>query len=556
MGLRTFRALTLAMMAALLVLMPIPLHASNGDEDGNNPPEHKQDDARHGWARDSVQRRTPAPIGDQGEIGDHLDQNRINSGEARFQEIFSQGAKLFQARFNKLDGQGRPTFTNQGPRPAVNENFIRTGGPDSGSCWSCHNIPRSGGGGDFNSLMFTGLHFRNPPEMNTLTSLTNHRTGPSVFGDGLKEMLAREISDELRAIRAAAKAEALSSGQSVTKPLVSKGVSYGSITAQADGKIDPTGIQGIDWDLVVKPFTFKGNGTSLRGFPIGGSLLHHGMQAFERFGDVDADNDGVPATPGTGTNELSIGDVTAMTVWMAAIPPPGRVMPKDKGRRAAVLRGEQVFSEIDCATCHTPVMYLDGKDFSEPSPFNTGTTILTVGALASQGAQPFRFDLTRQGPGPRPETTRDGRVIVRLFSDLKRHNITDPSGKLSDEFAGGFGLVAGSPGVLEPSSAGVAALNTGIVHTVPNSAAPLLSSNVFITQPLWGVGSTSPYGHRGDLSTLTEAILVHGNEAAGSRAKWTGLSQSDKDCLIEFLRSLQVVPVDAPLVTDEGDNVR
>lgn len=546
MSLRTFRVFARATpvpgLVMLLALVCTPAVASNGDPDGDNPPEHQNDTNRSGWVVESVRTRDAEPVGERGVLGDHLDQGRINSGAAGFEEISSHGKHLFQARFNKLDGQGRPTFTNSGPRAPVNENFIRTSGPDSGSCWSCHNIPRSGGGGDFNSLMFTGLHFRDPPEFNTVTTLTNHRAGPSVFGDGLKEMLAREMSAELRATRAAAKAEALSSGQVVTKPLASKGVSFGTIKAMPDGKIDPTGIRGVDWDLVVKPFTFKGNGTSLRGFPVGGSLLHLGMQAVERFSHADADSDGV-------IDELSIGDVTAMTVWMAQLPPPGRVLPRNPGRRAAALKGEAIFVEIDCATCHTPTMLLNGRAFTEPSPFNTGNTILTVPALAAQGAKPFSFDLAKQGAGPRPATDHDGRVVVNLFSDLKRHNICDPSGRLSDETAGGFPST--------PSSAGIAALNAGIVHTVPNSAAPPLGPNVLLTTPLWGIGSTSPYGHRGDQSSLTESILAHGGEAAGSRTKWTLLSQDDKDCLIEFLRSLQIRPEGTnQLVGEEGDDVR
>ena len=44
-------------------------------------------------------------------------------------------------------------------------------------------------------------------------------------------MLADEITAQLRALRAAAVAEAGASGHAVTRALVAKGVAYGSITA-------------------------------------------------------------------------------------------------------------------------------------------------------------------------------------------------------------------------------------------------------------------------------------------------------------------------------------
>ena len=39
---------------------------------------------------------------------------------------------------------------------------------------------------------------------------------------------------------------------------------------------------------------------------------------------------------------------------------------------------------------------------------------------------------------------------------------------------------------------------------------------MFLTENLWGVGSTAPYLHDGRATTLTEAILEHGGEAQNS----------------------------------------
>ena len=35
----------------------------------------------------------------------------------------------------------------------------------------------------------------------------------------------------------------------------------------------------------------------------------------------------------------------------------------------------------------------------------------------------------------------------------------------------------------------------------------------FMTEPLWGVGTTAPYGHDGRSGTLEDVILRHGGEA-------------------------------------------
>lgn len=42
--------------------------------------------------------------------------------------------------------------------------------------------------------------------------------------------------------------------------------------------------------------------------------------------------------------------------------------------------------------------------------------------------------------------------------------------------------------------------------------------SMFLTEALWGVGSTAPYLHDGRATTLTEAILCHGGEGADSRS--------------------------------------
>ena len=66
----------------------------------------------------------------------------------------------------------------------------------------------------------------------------------------------------------------------------------------------------------------------------------------------------------------------------------------------------------------------------------------------------------------------------------------------------------------------------------------------FMTEPLWGVGSSAPYGHDGRSINLREVILRHGGEALASRNKFAKLPESQKSALLEFLNSLVLFPPD------------
>src|SRR5205085_3880035 len=52
------------------------------------------------------------------------------------------------------------------------------------------------------------------------------------------------------------------------------------------------------------------------------------------------------------------------------------------------------------------------------------------------------------------------------------------------------------------------------------------------TSPLWGVGSTAPYGHDGANLTLDEVIRRHGGEALDARKAYTALSRPERKQVI------------------------
>ena len=66
-----------------------------------------------------------------------------------------------------------------------------------------------------------------------------------------------------------------------------------------------------------------------------------------------------------------------------------------------------------------------------------------------------------------------------------------------------------------------------------------------MTEPLWGVGSSAPYGHDGRSINLMNVILRHGGEAQESRNRFSRLPRRHKSEIIAFLRSLILFPPDS-----------
>ena len=94
------------------------------------------------------------------------------------------------------------------------------------------------------------------------------------------------MTSDLHAVRDEARREASKSGGEVTMELWSKGIGFGRITARPDGTIGMDELEGVDTDLIVRPFMQKGTIVSLREFAVKAMNQHFGMQASERFGDA------------------------------------------------------------------------------------------------------------------------------------------------------------------------------------------------------------------------------------------------------------------------------
>ena len=419
-------------------------------------------------------------------------------------DLIAAGNLLFDARFTINDGAGRPLATQavipthfKHPRETL---FQRASGPDSNACSSCHNLPQSGGAGDFVANVFTSGGTESADFDTVDPQFSNERNTNHMFGSGLQELLAREMTADLKALRDDGLKTARQTGAPVTVALETKGVSFGEIVVSPDGMLDTAGIEGIDADLVVRPFSQKGVFPSLRNFTVNVLNAHHGIQADERFsapmtGEVDFDGDGM-------ADEFTPGLVSALVAWQASLAAP-RLVPFDNADwQAEADRGESLFAETGCAACHIAALPLRSLIFADPGPDDT------AGTLASHDvSEPALYDLGLLDWTSTLERNAAGEIMVPLFGDLKRHQIAD--------------------------------------DRRPHYGNELMGQNfvprdTFMTAELWGVADTPPFGHRGDLTTLDESIRAHGGEATASALAYEALNDADRAALISFLKTMRM----------------
>ena len=79
-------------------------------------------------------------------------------------------------------------------------------------------------------------------------------------------------------------------------------------------------------------------------------------------------------------------------------------------------------------------------------------------------------------------------------------------------------------------------------QATPGTPAFRAGNRTFITRKLWGCANEPPFFHHGKFTTLRQAVEAHAGEAIASRTAFDVLSTPDKDAVIEFLKSLQVLP--------------
>jgi hypothetical protein len=382
-------------------------------------------------------------------------------------------------------------------------------GPNAASCIECHTAIQHDGPG------FTALNaIRDPLHSGDPAKFISRKT-THLFGQGALQLLAEEMTADLKRQLEASKKMGCHSKEWRTTRLLTKGVCFGEIRVREGEygcEVDGSKVSGVDKDLIIKPFQWKGAVTFIRDFNRGATHNENGLEAVEVTGeDIDGDGDGV-------VNEVSVGDITALTVYVASQPRPttevelaklGRVTPVSPGRLAAIERGRKTFERVGCATCHVPMLKLANPVYSEPSQNPDFRDVVFPSGMdpVEQGldpAHPITVDLTREVVGDFGTFQKgsDGMTRVELFSDLKRHDLGPECAESIDDAGTG--------------------------------------RSVWLTKALWGLGSVSSYLHDGRAMTIAQAVQFHGGEAAFSRSRFRALAQSEQSDVVEFLKNLRL----------------
>ena len=417
-----------------------------------------------------------------------------------------RGRQLFQRKFPV--GRGLGPLTGDGSGNIETTRIIGAGLADS--CAACHGRPRgsAGFGGD-------------------VVTRPDSRDAPHLFGLGLKEMLADEMTDELRKIREEAVAKAISRGAGVKRVLMAKGVRFGHVIGKPDGTVDVSGVEGVDDTLRVRPFFAHGETMSIREFIVGALNAEMGLQVADPdlaaaaagarvvtpAGMVlDGSTDTVEAPP-PGIGELDPALVDHLEFYLL------NYFKAGTGEQSTdTERGRRLLAKTGCTSCHVAdhIVGRDRRVADVETVFDPDRGHLN--RLFST-AQPL-FTAITDVPGlPAMKVPAHGKFFVRnIYTDFKRHDL--------------------GPGFHEREYDG----------TVRRE---------FLTTPLWGVGSTGPYGHDGRSVSLTEVILRHGGEAAKQRNAFAALSRKEQSQILAFLNSLILFPPDDTASNlDPGDPTR
>jgi cytochrome c peroxidase len=187
---------------------------------------------------------------------------------------------------------------------------------------------------------------------------------------------------------------------------------------------------------------------------------------------------------------------------------PGRYL-----QNANTNAGRALFSQIGCNSCHLPNFTVDEDrrvadvetvhrltlPVAQRPPAGVFNNLFAIASARFQAvpnsADALGFAII--------EPQRQPFLVEDIFTDFKRHDL------------------------------GPALHERNVDNTIQNT---------FMTEALWGVGTTAPYGHDGRSINLQEIILRHGGEATLVRNRYTELSTSQQNLIKEFLNVLILFP--------------
>jgi hypothetical protein len=418
-----------------------------------------------------------------------------------------RGRQLFQRKFTVQQGFGPRLQDGSGDI----ETHAAIGAGLTDSCAGCHGRPRgaAGFGGD-------------------VATRPDSRDAPHLFGLGLQQMLADEITADLRAARERARAQAKQlrrRGGGVAVRLVSKGIDFGVIAIDADGQVDTSRLRGVDADLRVKPFFAHGATATLREFIVGALADEMGLQAVDPLlaqaaagarmttptGTVlDGRSDRIKA-PAAKTplddpdidgvqNEFPAALVDYLEFYLFNYFGPGTYR-----QTPYTQMGLKLMERAGCTDCHVQNLTVErDRRVADVQTVYDRRYGLMNGLYATASLQLTEYDDGSGHPTIKQPNNRPF-VVRNIFTDLRRHDL--------------------GPAFHERNYDGTI-------------------QKTFMTEPLWGVGSTAPYGHDGRSINLREVILRHGGEARSSREAFAAMPEMSQAAIVACLETLVLFPPD------------
>lgn len=417
-------------------------------------------------------------------------QSQIDAGCYTINELVDLGRALFLREFTLAEGLG-----NYSGERHWFERFQKKGtqSAHATSCVSCHWKGGFAGAGDrVDNAFFDG-------DGNTQSSHLE-RNPIALIGAGWIENLALEMTIDLQRQKQLLVRRASDVVTAKTK-LRTKGIEFGEIsTRRHKGQVlvDYSKLEGVDKDLIVRPFGWQGRYAKLSDMVEWSFSSHLGLSINSQHNNQQ---------------ELLRGQITAITLFIATLPTPIIQIPTVGGFRPDKLIpvakpmpapefttrwavGQHLFSEIGCGRCHRPSMQLISDDFE------TAGVKLSLHDIAANPRPEKIEQVVFREPSSTPtnvatrstSASDDSATRLFLFSDLKLHQM-------------GYGR--------------------------------------FLTRPLWGLRNSAPYSFDGGANVIDQAVEKHHHPRSAARIeaeKFIKLPHSEKAELRIFLYSLMRLP--------------
>jgi hypothetical protein len=451
---------------------------------------------------------------------------------------WQRGRELCQREFSAADG----VFGESGK---LDGKSLRDGATKimsrdhASSCIACHNTPWRDLGAGTTIAKNAG----------------SGRNTPHVFGGGVLEMLGLEIRQELMGIADTNGDGWISKEEAKGKRAIVRNlatVDFGWFEDRdGDGKPDldticyvwyvdaqgkripwakslnEGGVAGYNFEVQVfghgqrDRLSHGGIAGTLRAFTANAFDIHSGMQACDPTMNEEPRGDGLARVSISGAQQLYTGatrdrglrrdrrgvslddpdrdgvleEITEGDLDLAEFYQLNLPRPAELRRTPRRERGRAAFDRIGCASCHVP----DWRVERDRRFFDLEVTESPRGELTGS--------LKRLTPG--------GPAQIRgIYSDLRHHDLGEAFHEL--QFDG------------------------SVIRR-------------FRTSPLWGLGSTAPYGHDGASLSIDQVIRRHGGEALEARHGYEDLSPEDRDAVLDFLSSLVLYSLDTLPCDVNGD---